>query len=175
MPLTDNNIKSELSYAYLHAVASRSGCDCEWARRHSDDMGVDARVHVKERFSPDSLTRFSVEVQLKATSEEPTLLGDRYSFWLEAKNYDELRDVNLPSPQLLVVFFMPKNPTEWLTCSEDSLIARKCAYWVSLYDAPVGAPTGKTVYIPRVNVLSVEGFRVLLARFARKERLRYAP
>ena len=58
--------------------------------------------------------------------------------------------------------------------SEDGLIARRCAYWQSLYEAPAGAASGQTVYIPRTNVLSVEGFRILLARFARKERLRYA-
>jgi hypothetical protein len=173
MPLAENDVKSELSYAYLHAVASRSRCECEISGRHSDGMGVDARIHVKERFSADSLTRFSVEVQLKATSETPTLVNDRFSFWLKAKNYDELRDINVPSPQVLVVYFMPPNPEEWLSCSEECLIARKCACWLSLYDAPPGSPSGQTVYIPRINVLSVEGFRTLLARFARKERLRY--
>ncbi len=175
MPLSDNDIKSELSYAYLHAIASRSGCACEVSGRHSDGMGVDARIQVKERFSPDSLTRFTVETQLKATSEAPTLVAERFSFWLKAKNYNELRDPNVPNPQLLIVLFMPENPFEWLSCSEEGLIARKCAYWLSLYDAPLGSPSGQTVYIPKANVLSVEGFRVLLARFARKERLRYAP
>ena len=27
-PLSDNDVKSELSYAYLHAVAGRAGCEC---------------------------------------------------------------------------------------------------------------------------------------------------
>lgn len=175
MPLSDNDIKSELSYAYLHAVASRAKCECQVSGRHSDGMGVDARVHVKERFSPDSLTRFTVEVQLKATSEQPAQQGGRLSYWVKAKNYEELRDTNVPNPQLLIVFIMPENPAEWLTCSEESLIARRCAYWLSLYDAPTGSPSGQTVYIPTVNILSVEAFRTLLARFARKERLRYAP
>jgi hypothetical protein len=175
MPLAENDIKSELSYAYLHAVASRSGCDCEWSRRHSDNWGVDARVHVKERFGSAPLTRFTVEVQLKATSQEPSLQGDRYSFWVPAKNYDELRATDANNYQLLVVFFMPENPVHWLDCTEERLIAKRCAYWQSLYDAPPGSPTGQTIYIPRTNVLSVEGFRVLLARYAPEERLPYAP
>jgi hypothetical protein len=75
---------------------------------------------------------------------------------------------------LLVVLFLPDSAEEWLTCSEDCLISRRCAYWQSLYEAPPGSPSGQTVYIPRTNALSVEGFRVLLARFARKERLPYA-
>jgi hypothetical protein len=36
------NIESELSYAYLHAIASRGGIICEVAGRHSDEAGVDA-------------------------------------------------------------------------------------------------------------------------------------
>ena len=40
--LGEQNIESELSYAYLHAVASRAGIICENAGRHSDEAGVDA-------------------------------------------------------------------------------------------------------------------------------------
>jgi len=175
MLLSENNIKSELSYAYLHAVAARVGCECEPATRHSDGMGIDARIHVKHRFSADSLSHFSVEVQLKATSQEMTHEAGRISYWLGKKNYDELRDTNVPLPQILVVFFMPHDPVEWLACGEDALIAKKCAYWLSLHDAPPGEATGKTVYIPRVNVLSESGLRTLLARFSREERITYAP
>ena len=40
MPLTENDVKAELSYAYLHAVAARAGFGCEVANRHSDNVGV---------------------------------------------------------------------------------------------------------------------------------------
>ena len=85
---------------------------------------------------------------MKATSDPPKLIGERFSFWLEAKNYDEVRDTNVPGPQLLVVLYLPANPAEWLTCSEESLIARKCAYWLSLYGAPVGEPSGQDCLHP---------------------------
>jgi hypothetical protein len=173
MPLSDNDIKSELSYAYLHAVASRCGCACEVAGRHSDGMGVDARVHVKGLFGPDSMSRFTVEIQLKATSDQPAVQGERIPFWLKAKNYDELRASDVANPQLLVALFLPADPSEWLSWSEEGLIARRCAYWQSLYGAPPGSPSGQTVYLPKGQVLSVEAFRVLLARLARKERLPY--
>ena len=35
MPLPENNIKSELGYASLHAVAARAGVGCEAAGRQS--------------------------------------------------------------------------------------------------------------------------------------------
>jgi len=53
MILTENNIKSELSYAYLHVVAARAGCSAVVTDRHSDDAGIDAVIRAKERFAPD--------------------------------------------------------------------------------------------------------------------------
>jgi hypothetical protein len=55
MPLADNDIKSELCYAYLHAVASRVGCECQESRRYSDGMGVDARLFVNGKLDASSL------------------------------------------------------------------------------------------------------------------------
>lgn len=42
--LSPRNIESELSYAYLHAVAASAGVDCGIATRHEDNAGVDARL-----------------------------------------------------------------------------------------------------------------------------------
>ena len=42
--LSQFNIESELSYAYLHAVASRAGFSCTHADRHLDSAGVDAQI-----------------------------------------------------------------------------------------------------------------------------------
>jgi len=67
--LTDQNIEAELSYAYLHAVASKAGFSCEYRNRHLDGAGVDATITEDGRqLAGDSvLTSFSVDVQLKAT------------------------------------------------------------------------------------------------------------
>jgi hypothetical protein len=109
MPLTENDIKAELSYAYLHAVAARAGFGCEATRRTSDNAGVDAYVRVRERLADHAeYTNFLFEVQLKSTSKNPVLEAGRYSYWLdEVGRYDELRDVNAPMPKILVVLFLP--------------------------------------------------------------------
>src|SRR5437660_12721473 len=92
MPLSENDIKAELSYAYLHAVASRAGVGCEVTGRLSDGAGVDAVLRVRERLAPaPSLVEFTVDVQLKATSGEPAVKDDRYSFWLLQRHYATLR------------------------------------------------------------------------------------
>ncbi len=83
MSLATNDIESELSYAYLHAIAAKAGCECQVTLRHSDGQGVDARLFVDEDFGPGTLqSRFTVEVQLKATSS--TLTFNRGRFFLSS-------------------------------------------------------------------------------------------
>jgi uncharacterized protein DUF4365 len=174
--LTDNNIKSELSYAYLHALASGAGCECTVAGRHSDGAGVDAVIRAKERFALASIfTDFTIEVQLKATSlRQPMDDKQRWSFYLELKNYNALRNEKAQAQRLLVVLFMPENREEWLSHSRESLILRRCAFWVSLRGAPESLnETSQTVYIPRSNLLSVAALREVLARVSRNEYIPY--
>lgn len=143
--------------------------------RLSDNAGVDAVVRVRQRFGTEStLTKFTVDVQLKATRQQPVIQNGNYSHWLNRKNYDELRSIEADANQLLVVLFLPANSAEWLSCTEEGLLAKRCAYWQSLYGAPPGSPSGQTIYIPQTNRLHPEEFRVLLARYSRGERLPYA-
>ena len=179
MPLSENNIKAELSYAYLHAVAARAGFACEVAGRHSDNAGVDARLLVpEERLDPTSVyTEFTFGVQLKATSQQPAFEDGRYSFWLEdVKRYDKLRQRSGPFPTVLAVLFLPEDATVWLEQTEEALIARRCVYWTSLWDAPATeTATGKTIYLPQANILSVEGLRDVARRLSCEEELTYVP
>jgi len=63
----------------------------------------------------------------------------------------------------------------WLSHSEEALISRRCAYWVSLRGAPESQnKTHQTVYLPKSNVLSVESLLALLTRFSRREVIDYA-
>jgi Domain of unknown function (DUF4365) len=174
--LTSQNIEAELSYAYLHAVASRAGVICERSSPSTDDVGVDAVLRVRGPLAEDSLlTSFTVDVQLKATVAQPVVLGGRYAFPLKMKNYDELRSVATIAPHLLVVLFLPANPAEWLTHSQECLVACRCAYWLSLRGAsPSGNETSQTVYIPTANFLSVENLRRLMTRFSKRETIDYA-
>lgn len=62
--LPGNEIESELSYAYLHAVAAKAGMGCEVSGRHSDKQGIDATVTASGNFGPNAvLTDISLHVQ----------------------------------------------------------------------------------------------------------------
>jgi hypothetical protein len=173
--LTDQNIEAELSYAYLHAVASRAGLICEWGGRHTDAAGIDATLRVHGRLAVDSvLTGFTVDVQLKATSSAPKESHGRYSHFLEIKNYNDLRSTTVTAPQLLIVLFLPADPAEWLTHSDERLVSCRCAYWQSLRGAVESTnKTGQTVHIPKSHVVSEQGLRTLMTRFSRREVINY--
>ena len=174
--MTENDIMAELSYAYLHAVAARAGFGCQAGSRIDDGASVDALLRVNEKIAPDSvLWNFPIEVQLKATKQVLTEINGRYSYFFQGiKRYDKLRDPGSPLPKLLVVLLLPDDPTQWLTLDENSLISRRCAYWVSLEGAPASDnETGKTIAIPRSQVLTVDALRDVALRLSRQEDLLY--
>jgi|GEM_PF-6652243 len=44
IPFTDQNVESELSYAYLHAITAHAKVACCVSGRHLDNAGVDAHL-----------------------------------------------------------------------------------------------------------------------------------
>jgi hypothetical protein len=65
MPLQTNEIESELSYAYLHAVTSRAGLNCKIENRHADNYGSDAIVDYFDAIPGSYRTDVSLRIQLK--------------------------------------------------------------------------------------------------------------
>lgn len=174
MHFTD--IESELSYACLHAVAAKAGVGCQVAARALDNVGIDATLHVKRDFGHGAvLTEFSLHVQLKATINVPVGHGSRFSYNFKGiDQYDNLRASTIMPPKILVLLCLPTEREEWLTHTDDQLLLKRCAYWVSLRGALESAnSTSQTIYLPRSQVFSPDGLTDLLARIARQEELHY--
>jgi len=175
--LSEQNIEAELSYAYLHAIASRGGFSCTYAHRHLDDAGVDAIVHEDgRRLAVNSqLTSFELHVQLKATFQLPAKQDNKFSYSLTVPRYDRLRSCRTNSQRILVVLYLPENAHEWLSHSQDGLVVKRCAYWVSLRNAPESAnPKHQTVYLPCDQVLSIDSLTDLMRRISCREEINYA-
>lgn len=158
-PLSDNDIESELSYAYLHAVASRAGMNCQVSNRHADNRGIDATIRGFDN-------PVIIDVQLKATIQPliETYEGYySYSFRGIAQ-YNQLRGRNFP-PRILVVLWLTEDSEQWLHISPEELSIKKCAYWVSLFDAPETAnETAETIYLPKNQLLTVESLNDMANR-----------
>jgi hypothetical protein len=60
----------------------------------------------------------------------------------------------------------------WLEQSEDQLLCRHAAYWLSLTDRPATTNTASiTVALPRQQLLTADGLRGLMERASRREPL----
>ncbi len=175
MPLNNNDIEAELSYAYLHAVSAHAGFACEIGGRHSDNAGVDARIHARGDFGGPR-TDITLNIQLKATCQIPTETNDKFSYSLTRKHYDKLRSIGTECQQLLVVLFLPENAKDWLAHSTTELALRRCAYWISLRGAPASMnDTSQVIYLPKVNLLTVSELKRLIVLRSQEEYIPYAP
>lgn len=157
MPLLTNDIESELSYAYLHAVASKAGLSCTSANRHGDNYTIDAQVDYFAPIPDTYRTDVSLRVQLKATINKGTETATSISYLFRGRNqYDRLR-TNAGEPhRILVVMFLPRDSAEWLVCSPDELIVKHTAYWVCLYGANSIDSESTTIRLPKANLLTPE-------------------
>lgn len=173
MSLTENNVKAELSYAALHAVAAQCGFGCSGTPRHEDDAGVDARIHVRKRLTPEStLMNFHLDVQLKATSQEVVRADGKYSYQLETKQYDKLRDPNVDIPRILVVLLLPADRNEWLRLLPEELVLKGRLRWMSLRNLPPLENLGQqslTIKLPDDNVLTSESLVELAIKRSKGE------
>jgi hypothetical protein len=170
--LTPLNIESELSYAYLHAVASQAGMSCSPSTRHDDNNGIDATLTAWGPFPGGGyLNEVDIKIQLKATIGTPVDDGENLSYFLkEVKRYDDLRTETVSTARILVVLFLPQQSDDWLGHSEAELALRKCAYWQSLRGAPASTnKTGETIYLPKTQMLTPDGIQTLATRLSHRD------
>ncbi len=165
--LSENDVKEELSYAYVHAVTSRAGYSCEVIRKDRDS--VDLHICARGRLHQDSILLSPLlAVQLKASVIDP-LPDGAFDFRLKLKNYDDLRSRSMV-PRILVVLAMPKEPARWLDLSEDALLLRRCAYWCSLLDMRASENDKyHVIQVPRRNVFTTESLRALMVCVSKQE------
>ena len=150
--------------------SARAGYTCQVKTVDEDSVDIRDRGERLSFINKWVLRSPRIEVQLKATSS-PQLRTNHLTFRLPSKNYRDLRDTTL-IPRLLVVLVLPKDPAEWIETSEECMISRRCAYWVSLLGT-AETTNVKTVSInlPRSHLFNVDQLRELMERVARKEPL----
>ena len=150
--IPSNDVEANLSYAYLHAIAARAGAVCKPGERDEDNKGIDATLRVFGPF-PNALYRKSIplDIQIKATVATPTDKETHWSYFIKGKErYEKLCEPCEAVPLLLVVLFLPSDAERWVEHTPESLILRRCAYWISLRDAPASTnDSGQTVYLPK--------------------------
>ena len=164
--LTLNHRKESLARVYIQAIAGRCGMICS---SPALDYGVDARIHEVGTRTDAGTTRyvesgFGIAVQAKTTSS-PIIEETEIAYDLEIKTYNDLRETEVGEPRILVLLVLPTVETQWLHVTEEQLILRRCAYWMSLRGKP---PTENResirIRIPRDNLFNVEALCALMQR-----------
>lgn len=176
-PISDLNIEAELSYAYIHAVASHAGASCVVSGRHEDNAGVDANITAWGPFKGGGYREeVDLKIQLKATIKNPTVKNDCFAYSLSGiQQYDDLRRDVVSTPRILVVLFLPQSKQNWLQHTEDALSLSKCAYWVSLLGAEESTnDTSQTVYLPKAQKFDVANLKDICDQVAAGKKLAYA-
>jgi hypothetical protein len=158
--MTLNEIQSELSHAYVHAVASRAGCAVSRADRSTDNMGIDLHITATREPSPENRRTLLVfEVQLKSTTNPRWLNNpsDTLAFTgLTKRHYNIFRESDYGVFRLVILLCLPHDPAQWLTTTPENLILRECAYWVDLHGQRESDAEHPTIHFPRQNVFNVE-------------------
>jgi hypothetical protein len=88
------------------------------------------------------------------------------------KNYDDLRDPHVGCPRILVVLVLPDDETDWTEQTEQHLVVRRAAYWMSLKGREPSANSRKVrLAVPRGNLLTVAALQALMERVRRRQPL----
>ena len=153
--LTDNQRKAEMSYAYVSALAARAGYTLQRGPDPDTDS-IDATIR------SGSPKRDAIDLQLKTTAA-PDEKSDGLHFRLKRKNYN---DMVMPRavPLLLVVLELPSDESEWMDCTPERLIIRKCGWWLSLAGGDPLDAESRTIVIPRSQRIGSSGLAPLFAR-----------
>lgn len=156
-----NTRKERFSLAYINAVATYA--NCEVLEPQVDRGSVDGFLVGPAR------GRDLIRFQAKA-AERDVISGNHLHFPLPVRDYDHIRDADVPF--ILIVVRLPDDEIDWLTQTDDELCLRHCGYWLSLYNRPQTANTTTvTVHIPLANIFSSSQLAELMARAARGELL----
>lgn len=168
LPPALNDIKSELGYAYLHAVASRAGIACQASNRLMDNRGVDVHLNYLGKVPDTPITDVLLHAQLKSPSQRPTETATHIHYSLDdiaLYNTMRLGPAARTVPLILMVTFLPGDDSQWLDVQEDHLRLCRATYWVSLWGAPPTTNTSSiTIHLPKANLLTPASLTQLCIR-----------
>ncbi len=160
--LPKNQRMEALSRAYVRAVAARTGVICATPE---PDFGIDLILRMVQRYDQHYYDDGpQLDLQVKRTTQAEVRKTEIH-YDLEVPAYNLLRRAGTEHHRILVLLIFPEDEALWIGQSEEELILRRCAYWVSLQGA---APTDNVatgrIVLPRTNVFSVKAVSQLLGQ-----------
>ena len=167
--LTRNHRQEALSRAYVQAIAGRCGLTCSL---REFDYGIDLTLHdILRRAHRHMESGFKLDIQAKSTTTR-NLTATDVLYDLDVKTYDDLRDPQVGCPRILVLLVLPEDEAQWTEQTEDHLLLRHAAYWLSLKgQGPTKNQKTVRVQLPRSQLFSVPVLESLMGKISRGEPL----
>lgn len=153
--MNPNLRKQEFSFAYIRAVSAAA--DCQATIYEVDTDSADGQIR-----GPLGI-RHSLYFQAKS-STTATISDDEVRYSLRRKDYDALRQADVPL-HILILMLIPPDESDWTSQAESELCLRRCAYWLDLRGQPeAGDRQSVSVRIPRSQVFDPAQLLGLLDR-----------
>lgn len=154
----------ELSKSFLNAISAVVQIAVEID--HADGDGIDGRIKKNIVRSDGSMYKSAIQFQLKSTAQDILTDEDSFRYQLKAKNYNDLCTPSI-MPSILLLLVLPLDKTGWVEESVESLILRKCMYWLSFRGKePASNTASVTVTIPQENRVTSDVLEALLKTIA---------
>ncbi|MGA3132484.1 MAG: DUF4365 domain-containing protein [Terracidiphilus sp.] len=135
--------------AFLLAVASVAGC--AYAKPETDNDSIDWTLSCKLSRRP------KIDVQIKTTLFDGEF-AEMIPYPLKKKNYNDLILTDVLTPRILVLVAVPREIDSWLTVTQEQLVLKRSAYWVSLAGFPESEnETTVTVHVSTSQPFTVDG------------------
>jgi hypothetical protein len=167
MPMHINQQMEQFSNAYLSSIVAAAGYSM--SKPGVDDSSIDWMVKGYRdaglNYTPQ------LDIQLKCARNSAYRSSDTIDYDLKAKNYNDLCETQIIVPRILIVVIVPDDPQDWVYHTENELLLRHCGYWLSLRGESPILQTKKRIYLPRTQVLSVDGLRGLMQRIGMRGEL----
>jgi hypothetical protein len=136
------------------------------------DYGIDLTLHdIRRRGHRHMESGFKLDIQAKSTTARNLTTTD-VVYDLDVKNYDDLRNPQVGCPRILVLLVLPDDETRWMEQTEDQLLLRHAAYWLSVKGrGPTKNQKTIRVLLPRVNLFTAQALESLMSKVSRGEPL----
>lgn len=168
--LTQNQIKQETSYLYLHAIAAHLGYSLETVRVDMDSVDATICSRGKIPGSKGTILSPKIDVQLKTSQRDCS--RNQIPFQLSKKNYDDLR-INTMVPKILIVLFLPMDK-DWFHLDLEMLSIYGKGFWKSLKGMKDNYnESNVTIYLDQNQRLTDEIIRELMIAAANREDFAY--
>lgn len=157
-----NQVKQQLSFAYIRAVSSICAFKCT---EPGVDTGIDLYIEPLTPINGSFITEPLIKVQVKSTQKDIDK-GDHIHYCLKVKYYNKLCMSDVYPPSILVVYLLNPDRDEWLIHDTEWLKTSKSAYWYSLKGCKKikdkDPDSCVPIDIPKTNIFSPETLEIMM-------------